>query len=336
MSDNAAIELNQVTKTYQSGGSLIGSPSNLVTALKSIDLTIDRGEIFGLVGESGSGKTTTGRLIVRLEKPDKGSIRIQGQSIKRLHGKDLKQFRRRVQMIFQDPYQSLNPYMSVKDTVAEPLQIHHLRNGSKQTQHVVDTLDAVGLTPAVQFLDRYPHQLSGGQRQRVAIARAMVLEPEVVVADEPTSMLDASIAVQIYQVLVNIQQRQRMTLVFITHSLAAAHYMCDRIAVIYQGHIVESGPAKSVIGKPRHPYTQALLDALPKYGHVWKEKQYNTLRSRERDLVSDNGCSFYTRCNGADESRCAVHSPKLRPVNGNHHAACFFADRPPAGQEELK
>jgi peptide/nickel transport system ATP-binding protein len=330
MTDQIVIELNQVTKIYQSGGSLLTGPSHLVTALSSVDLSIYQGEIFGLVGESGSGKTTAGRLIVRLEKPDRGTIRILGQSVDRLRAGALKHFRHRVQMIFQDPYQSLNPYMSVKDTVAEPLQIHHDLKKADQAVRVVKTLEMVGLTPAMNFLHAYPHQLSGGQRQRVAIARAMVLEPEVVVADEPTSMLDASIAVQIYKILIDIQQRRRMTLIFITHSLAAAHYMCDRIAVIYRGHVVELGPARSVIGSPRHPYTRALLDALPKYGHMRTQRPHNTLRHEPRQTVSDQGCIFYSRCSWAEKAKCAEQSPELRQINDSQLAACFFADSQPA------
>jgi peptide/nickel transport system ATP-binding protein len=330
MPDQIVIELNRVTKTYQSGGSLLTGPSHLVTALKSVDLSIYQGEIFGLVGESGSGKTTAGRLMVRLEKPDQGTIRVLGQPVDTLRVKALKHFRHRVQMIFQDPYQSLNPYMSVKDTVTEPLQIHHDLKKADQAIRVVKTLEMVGLTPVMNFFHAYPHQLSGGQRQRVAIARAMVLEPEVVVADEPTSMLDASIAVQIYKILVDIQQRRRMTLIFITHSLAAAHYMCDRIAVIYRGRIVELGAAKSVIGSPRHPYTRALLDALPKYGHVGAQRRHNTLRHEPRKTVSDRACIFYSRCNWADEANCAGQNPQLRQIDRNQHAACFFADSPPS------
>jgi len=321
-----AITLDKVTKVYRSGIGLHRSGAAKVIALNEVDLAVRSGEIFGLVGESGSGKTTIGRLIVRLETPSAGTIAVNDVPIAQMRGGVLKDFRRRTQMIFQDPYQSLNPYLSVLDTVAEPLTIHKRPAPVTTRVKVIQTLEMVGLSPATEFLSSYPHQLSGGQRQRVAIARAMVLDPEVVVADEPTSMLDASISVQIYQILANIQRRKHMTLLFITHSLAAAHYLCDRIAVIYRGHIVETGPAKSIISAPCHPYTQALIDALPKYGHAWAEKRFNTLRAHERTVTNTNGCPFFARCSRADENLCEARRPELCEIEDQHDAACFFAE----------
>lgn len=320
-----AIDLNKVTKSYNSGGGPLSASIQKVVALNEVNLSIERGEIFGLVGESGSGKTTMGRLIARLEKPDAGVIKVEGESISRLRGGALKTFRSRVQMIFQDPYQSLNPYFSIIDTVAEPLNIHRKKAVKNIRTQVILTLEMVGLTPAVEFLSRYPHQLSGGQRQRVAIARAIVLEPDIVVADEPTSMLDASISVQIYHILADIQRRKQMTLLFITHSLAAARHLCDRIAVIYRGHIVEKGPADTIISKPCHPYTQALLDALPKFGHLWKEKRFNALRAQARSVENIAGCPFFDRCNVADEKQCKDNPPDMFDLGDHHHAACFYA-----------
>ncbi|MEJ2157063.1 MAG: ABC transporter ATP-binding protein [Desulfobacteraceae bacterium] len=321
-----AIELDSVTKTYPSGGGSLNSSNEPVVALNHVDLTIRNGEIFGLVGESGSGKTTLGRLILRLEEPDSGSIMVDGTPIVTLKGRALKHFRKRAQMIFQDPYQSLNPYLSVMHTVAEPLTIHRANASLNIRPKVILTLDMVGLTPATDFLFRYPHQLSGGQRQRVAIARAMVLDPDLVIADEPTSMLDASISVQIFQILAEIQQRKQMTLLFITHSLAAAHYLCDRIAVIYHGHIVEIGPAKTIISRPCHPYTRALLDALPRFGHLWQEKRFNTLLTNERAAQELDGCPFFSRCRLAEEEKCAHTRPGLIRVDTDHASACFFAE----------
>ncbi len=324
-SSSDAVVLEQVTRLYGSGRRFLSAGQQRITALDQIDLSIAKGEIFGLVGESGSGKTTIARLIVQLEKPDHGVIRVDGMDIRKLRGRTLLAFRRRVQMIFQDPYQSLNPYLSIDHIVGEPLEIHKHLSRPQRQEKVQQTLQMVGLDTAVDIGARYPHQLSGGQRQRVAIARAMVLDPDILIADEPTSMLDASIAIQIYQILTEIQKRRKVTMVFITHSLAAAHYLCDRIAVIYRGHIVETGPARDVIAEPRHPYTQALLEALPKFGHGLLDRSYKTLRFPERSDASTDGCIFYSRCLLADETRCPRQRPPMVPVAHRHAAACYLA-----------
>jgi len=323
--NSPAIVLDQIRRFYPQSGGLKEHAAQTIVALDRVNLNIPRGRIFGLVGESGSGKSTIARLIVRLESPNAGTIRIGGEDIAHMRGKCLRQLRRRVQMIFQDPYQSLNPYQSVQSIVGEPLSIHGLCKRTERQERVIETLNLVGIHPPEAFLQRYPHQLSGGQRQRVAIARAMVLNPEILVADEPTSMLDASISIQIYQLLSGIQQQRRVTLVFITHSLAAAHYLCNDIAVLYRGHIVETGPAQTVISDPRHPYTQALLDALPKFGHLWTERRFNTLRDLELAGDFPEGCPFYSRCLRAEERRCAHEHPDLETKDNDHQAACFFA-----------
>ena len=229
------LRIEQLYKVFKSGRSFLGSTQTEVVALNRISLSIRKGEIFGLVGESGSGKTTTGRLIVKLEEPDHGKLLLDGNDITKIKGKTLKDFRRKVQMIFQDPYQSLNPYLSVYDSVSEPLVVHKVSNSETRKDMVRQSLNSVGLAPPDEFFYRYPHQMSGGQRQRVAIARAMVLKPEFVVADEPTSMLDASIAIHIFNILSEMRKKLNVTFLFITHSLAAARYLCDRIAVIYKG-----------------------------------------------------------------------------------------------------
>jgi peptide/nickel transport system ATP-binding protein len=259
------IQLEHISKAFRTRASLFKGEQKEIIALKQISLNIFRGEIFGLVGESGSGKTTTGRIIVKLEEPDDGKLLLDGNDITKIKGKILKNFRRKVQMIFQDPYQSLNPYLSVYDCVSEPLVVHSVGNSETRKDMVRQSLISVGLDPPDDFFYRYPHQMSGGQRQRIAIARAMVLKPEFVVADEPTSMLDASLAIHIFNILSELRKKLNVTFLFITHSLAAARYLCDRIAVIYKGELVEIGPAENIIRNPSHTYTRALIDAHPRF-----------------------------------------------------------------------
>jgi peptide/nickel transport system ATP-binding protein len=262
------LSVEKVVKTYADERSLFKRKKENIKALKDVDLSVEKGEVFGLVGASGSGKTTLGRLILRLEIPDAGTIRYHGLDCRALRGKALKAFRRKVQMIPQDPYQSLNPYLSIYDTVAEPLVIHGIGKGSEQEELVRKSLDSCGLIPAEGYFQRYPHQLSGGERQRAAIARAMVLSPEFIVADEPTSMLDASISFTIFELLSDIQKSRSVTFLFITHDLAAARFFCNRIAVINQGEIVESGASETMITDPQTEYTRRLINAQPRFGFV--------------------------------------------------------------------
>ncbi|MBU0464480.1 MAG: ATP-binding cassette domain-containing protein [Proteobacteria bacterium] len=257
------IELNGVTKEYCLKQTFFSKPDSCVIAMNNISLAIQKGEIFGLVGQSGSGKTTIGRLLVKLEEPTKGIIKLNGKPTNKLKGKALKQYRSKVQMIFQDPYQSLNPHLSIAETIIEPLVVNKIGNAVTRREKVLETLEIVGLSPGEDFFYRYPHQLSGGQRQRVAVARAIILDPDFIVADEPTSMLDATIAIQLFQLLLDIRKKFQMTFLFITHNLAAARYLCDRIAVIHNGVIVETGSADMVIKNPQHPYTKKLILAQP-------------------------------------------------------------------------
>jgi peptide/nickel transport system ATP-binding protein len=319
------IELENVTKIYRTRASLFRRPGKDLVALNRISLKIAKGEIFGLVGESGSGKTTAGRLVVRLEEPASGKIYMEDVETTRLKGKALKGFRRQVQMIFQDPYQSLNPQISIFDAVSEPLVIHGIGDGESRRHLVAQAMKSVGLSPPEDFFYRYPHQLSGGQRQRVAIARAVVLNPQFVVADEPTSMLDASISAQIFNILLEMRQKFGITLLFITHSLAAARYLCDRIAVIYRGNLMEAGPADQVIKNPKHPYTQALIDALPKFGDCGDIRRYGTLLRADSSAPEGNGCPFFPRCKVARRIRCSMEMPPLKEVGRSHRVACFFA-----------
>lgn len=318
----SVLKLENVTRTYRSRSVFKRGDRGQVVALDSISLDIAEGEILGLVGESGSGKTTCGRLIVKLEEPQEGRIYLDGKAITGLKGRELQEYRRKVQMIFQDPYQSLNPQLSILESVAEPLNIHGIGDKSQRTEKVLSVLRDVGLAPPERFLFRFPHQLSGGQRQRVAIARAMVLRPRVVVADEPTSMLDASYSAQIYNILLSMRDRFNVSILFITHNLAAARYLCDRIAVIYRGRLMEVAPAGQIIDHPRHPYTQALIDAIPKFGMREVRTKFDSLLAVEREKSPRLCCLFFERCARARE-RCDQEAPPLGDVGPDCRVACF-------------
>ena len=285
MSDSGLSPLVQIkglTKIYHPGKSIFSKGKKAVTALENVDLTINQGEIFGLVGQSGSGKTTLGRLLVRLETATKGDIHINGQKVAALSGAGLKHFRSKVQMIFQDPYQSLNPHLSIAETILEPLIVHGIGTRDSRREKALTALETVGLKPGRDFYSRYPHQLSGGQRQRVAIARAVVLKPQFVVADEPTSMLDATIAIQLFDLLKQIRKQFNMTFLFITHNLAAARFLCDRVAVIHDGRIVEVNTAQKIIEAPEHPYTKKLIDVQPSFRYSASPKK-NTMQGPNPD-----------------------------------------------------
>ncbi len=317
------VTMTDVTKRYAARSALFGSGEASVVALDRFTVDIRSGEIFGLVGESGSGKTTASRLLVGLETPDGGSIRFDGREIVGLKGRARRAFTRQVQVIFQDPYQSLNAHLSIFDTVCEPLNIHRVGNRADRIERVRSVLRTAGLRPPDDYLARYPHQLSGGQRQRVAIARAMVLGPRLLVADEPTSMLDASISLQIFRLLNDLRRQHGVTMLFITHSLAAARHLCDRVGVIYRGRLVEIGEARDVILHPRHPYTQALLAAHPRFGcsHPARDE---TLRDDPRPTPATAHCCFYPRCRLAVAKTCDRHAPALKSVESGHQVACFL------------
>lgn len=320
---DSLLTMSDVTKTYGVEKSLFGRSGHRVVALDRFSVTIRPGEIYGLVGESGSGKTTASRLIIGLESADSGIIQFDGQDISDLKGKKRKQFTKNAQVIFQDPYQSLNAHLSIFETVCEPLDIHGIGDRRMRREKVCEALDTAGLTPPEQYFERYPHQLSGGQRQRVAIARAMVLEPRFLIADEPTSMLDTSISFQIFQLLNRLRNTYGVTMLFITHSLAAARNLCDRVGVIYRGRLVEQGTAAQTIMNPCHPYTKALIDAHPHFGSS-HHLGYNTLRETERPLPDTDHCPFYPRCRAALENICDSGLPVWKGVGTDHHVSCFL------------
>ncbi len=264
----AAVRAQDLRKTFRKSRSLVQvlkGKAEYVHAIDDVSFEIQRGEVLGLVGESGSGKTTLGRTLLRLEEPDSGRVYFEGVDFTAIRDRPtLKAFRRKMQMIFQDPFDSINPRMKVKDVVTEPLRVHKVgRTEEERLQLVKRTLEDLRMTPPEDFLDRLPHELSGGQRQRVAIARTLVVRPSFIIADEPVSMLDVSIRKDLLNLMLDLKNKYNLTYLFITHDLAVAKYICDRIAVMQLGKIVESGPALEVIHNPQHPYTKALRAAVP-------------------------------------------------------------------------
>lgn len=305
---------------------LLGRKGLAVRAVDSVDFDLYPGETLGLVGESGSGKTTTGRLVLRLLEPTEGTILFDGQDITHLPEEELRPLRRRMQPIFQDPTASLNPRMTIGQAIAHGLRIHHLaRDAEDERRQVLDILAKVGLTPPEQFINKYSHQLSGGQRQRAVIARALVLRPDLVVADEPIAMADVSVRAVLLQLMRDLQKEFGLTYLFITHDLATAKYICDRIAIMYLGKIVEIGPLTQVYGNPRHPYTEALLAAVPVPDPNARREKPLPKGEIPNPIHPPSGCRFHPRCPLA-EGICRTQEPQLHPVEGepDHWVACHF------------
>src|SRR5579859_1215094 len=295
----------------------------LVRAVDGISFTIEPGETVGLVGESGCGKTTLGRAVVRLIESTAGQVVFQGEDLVRLHGSALRERRRKFQMIFQDPYGSLNPRMMVENIIGEALDIHHLAaNAAARRQRVESLLQDVGLDRS--HARRYPHEFSGGQRQRIGIARALAVEPKLIVCDEPVSALDVSVQAQIVNLLRDLQQELGMAYLFIAHDLAVVRHLSRRILVMYLGKIVETGPSKVVCSEPRHPYTQALLSAVPVVDPDSKRARIILSGDGPSPIHPPAGCPFHPRCPIA-EARCKTEIPQLRSVGNGHWAACHLA-----------
>lgn len=296
-----------------------------VFAVDGVSFTLERGETLGIVGESGCGKSTLGRALVRLYKPTEGSIQFDGQEISTLPGRDLVQLRRRMQMIFQDPYSSLNPRKSIRSTLEEPLRIHGVGDPAERFERIAELVEKVGLRR--DDLHKYPHEFSGGQRQRIGIARALILGPELIVADEPVSALDVSIQSQVLNLLVSLQQEFGLTFLFISHDLTVVKYVSDRVAVMYLGRIVEIATSHGIYARPAHPYTQALLAAVP----IPDPRRRVDLVPLEGDVPNPSrpppGCAFHTRCPHVRDI-CRQQAPELEPLTGetDHAAACHFAE----------
>lgn len=322
--DDCILRVDGLTKHFPVREGRLGLTVRQVRAVDGVSFEIRRHEVLGLVGESGCGKSTTGRLIARLIEPTAGHVLFEDVDLASASGNELHAARRRMQMIFQDPYSSLNPRMRIGDIVAEPLVIHDISGKHEIADRTREMLASVGLRP--DYLRRFPHELSGGQRQRVAIARALILNPALVIADEPVSALDVSIQAQILNLLDEIQESFRLSLLMISHNMAVIQHACDRVAVMYLGQIVEFAETDALLMAPLHPYTRALVSAVPVANGSGKRRKGNTLLRGEVPSPIDppSGCRFHTRCPHV-QPRCKAEQPQWREIEPGHHVACHFA-----------
>jgi oligopeptide transport system ATP-binding protein len=295
-----------------------------IKAVDDVSFTLESGEILGLVGESGCGKTTLGRAVVRLNEPKSGSIRFEDEELLKLKPAELRARRRGFQIIFQDPYSSLDPRLTIGAIIGEALEIHRLAGGAAQRKkRVAELLDAVGLSPS--FAQRYPHEFSGGQRQRIGIARALAVEPRLLVCDEPVSALDVSVQAQIINLLQDLQEQRGLACLFIAHDLAVVEHISRRVMVMYLGKVVELAAATAIVRDPKHPYTQALISAVPVVEPDTKRQRIVLAGDVPSPINPPAGCPFHPRCPRAEFPRCGVEVPPLREVTAGHWASCHFA-----------
>jgi len=317
------LEVRDLVKHFAVRSGLFGPGGGSVRAVDGVSFDLGAGEVLGLVGESGCGKTTTGRCILRLIEPTSGSVRFEGRELTGLSRRELRPLRRRMQPVFQDPYSSLNPRLTVGSMLGEALAIHRLARGARARARVAELLELVGLAP--DHARRYPHEFSGGQRQRIGVARALAVEPRLIVADEPVSALDVSIQAQIVNLLQDLQRRMGLAFLFVAHDLSVVEHISDRVAVMYLGRIVELAGAEELYRAPRHPYTLTLLSAIPVPDPRRRGRRVVPHGDVPSPARPPTGCRFHPRCPLARE-RCAIEEPGLREVAPGHVSACHFAE----------
>ena len=329
MSAARLLEVRGLVKHFPADRNIFGVPRRWVRAVDGVEFDLASGETLALVGESGCGKSTTGRLILRLIEPTAGSVGFEGRNVFDLDAEATRALRRRMQIVFQDPYASLNPRMTVGDILGEPIALHGLAKGRAITERIGELLHVVGLRPNHAL--RYPHEFSGGQRQRIGIARALAVEPALIICDEPVSALDVSIQAQVLNLLKDLQERFALSYVFIAHDLAVVKHVADRVAVMYLGRIVELAPTRRLFTAPRHPYTQALLSAIPIPVPGRPRRRELLQGDVPNPIAPPPGCHFHTRCPHARE-RCRTEAPRLATSDGDHAVAChFWPDIRPTG-----
>ena len=325
MSNDFILEVKNLKKYFQAGRpGWFSRHEHFVHAVDDVDLQLRHGEVVALVGESGCGKSTLALTLMLLEEATEGSIIFEGRDITHIHDKERKALRQKIQMVFQDPYESLNPTQTIEEIVSEPLVVHGLAlRPHERRERVIRALEDSGLKPAEDYLHRFPHQLSGGQRQRVVIAGALVLEPHLLLADEPVSMLDVSIRAEIINLLADLRRSRGISVIFITHDLGTVGYFADRVAVMYLGRIVEIGTMREILKDPKHPYTQALLSVIPVPNPRMRRKRMILQGETPNPIDLPQGCRFHPRCPVAIDI-CEQSDPMLMKVSDSHKAACLL------------
>ncbi len=327
MPNGPVLTVSDLQKRFATGRpGIFKRSTDFVRAVDGVDFELSPGEILALVGESGCGKSTLALTLLGLEEADAGQIMFEGQDVTHLKGSEQRELRRHIQMVFQDPYESLNPTQTIEEIVGEPLIVHRLgQNKEAREEMIRRALEDSGLKPAENYLHRYPHELSGGQRQRVVIAGALVLEPSVLLADEPVSMLDVSIRAEILNLLLEMRQKRGISILFITHDLGTVSYFADRVAVMYLGRIVEIGPTRKVLQHPSHPYTKALLSVVPVPNPRLRRERIILQGETPNPVDLPSGCRFHPRCPVAIE-RCSREDPPFIAISKEHKAACLLVD----------